>query len=94
MAEIAVRLRIHGKVQGVWYRDWTVQAANALGLHGWVRNRADGTVEALVVGEETTIRQLIAQCHEGSPASKVSHIDEEPAQGIVPRDGFVRKPTV
>lgn len=94
MAEIAVRLRIHGKVQGVWYRDWTVQAANALGLHGWVRNRADGTVEALVVGEETPVRQLIAQCHQGSPNSKVERIDEEPAQGIVPRDGFVRKPTV
>jgi acylphosphatase len=94
MPEIAVKLRIHGKVQGVWYRDWTVQAANALGVHGWVRNRTNGTVEALVVGEEAAVRSLIAQCHQGSPASHVERIDETPAQGIVSRDGFVRKPTV
>lgn len=94
MAEIAVRLRIHGKVQGVSYRDWTVQTANALGLHGWVRNRADGTVEALTVGEESAVRELITACRQGSPRAQVTDITETPAQGIVPRDGFTRKPTV
>lgn len=94
MPEIALKLRIHGNVQGVGYRDWTVRAASALNLHGWVRNRADGTVEALVVGEEKSVRDLIAQCHTGPMAAKVERIDEEPAQGIVSRDGFMRKPTV
>lgn len=94
MQEIALKLRIHGKVQGVSYRDWMVRAASALNLHGWVRNRADGTVEALVVGEEKCVRDLIAQCHKGPSAAKVERIDEEAAQGINPRDGFVRKPTV
>lgn len=94
MPEIALRLRIHGKVQGVCYRNWTVQTANALRLHGWVRNRLDGTVEVLAVGEEAQVRELVAQCHEGPPAARVERVDEEPAQGIVPRDGFIRKPTV
>ena len=43
------------------FRDWTVQTANALDLHGWVRNRADGTVEALVMGEENAVRKLVAE---------------------------------
>jgi acylphosphatase len=94
MQEIALKLRIHGIVQGVSYRDWTVRAASALNLHGWVRNRIDGSVEVLVVGEEQSVRSLVAQCHNGPAASKVERIDEEPAQGIVSRDGFVRKPTV
>ena len=94
MAEIALRLRIHGRVQGVSYRDWTVKTAKALGLHGWVRNRLDNTVEALAIGEEMQVRAFVEKCHEGPYLANVERIDEEPAQGIVPRDGFVRKPTV
>lgn len=94
MQEIALKLRIHGVVQGVSYRDWMVQAACNLNLHGWVRNRTDGTVEALVMGEEENVRKLVAQCHNGPTSAKVDRVDEEPAQGIAPRDGFTRKPTV
>lgn len=94
MAEIALRLRIHGRVQGVSYRDWTIKTATALGLHGWVRNRLDETVEALVIGEEAQVRRLVEKCHEGPTMARVERIDEEPAQGIAPRDGFIRKPTV
>lgn len=94
MTECALKLRIHGKVQGVYYRDWTVQAATALGVDGWVRNREDGTVEALVVGDEASLRELIERCHQGPERAEVERIDEEPAQGIIPRGEFVRKPTV
>lgn len=94
MADTALRLRIHGRVQGVSYRDWTVKTATALGLHGWVRNRLDKTVEVLAIGEEAQVRALVEQCHKGPQRAQVERIDEEPAQGIAPRDGFVRKPTV
>ncbi len=45
------RIRVHGHVQGVWFRDWTNREAKTLGIDGWVRNCRDGTVEALVAGE-------------------------------------------
>src|SRR5688572_5817402 len=87
MSEIALRLRIHGRVQGVSYRDWTVKTATALGLHGWVRNRLDGTVEALAIGEETQVRALMEECRKGPQLAQVERIDEVQAQGIAPRNG-------
>lgn len=89
----ARRLRIHGRVQGVWFRAWTLETAQGLGLDGWVRNRIDGTVEALAVGSAEAIEKLIAACHEGPPAAKVERIEVEEAKGIVQR-GFTKKPTV
>ncbi|WP_374598875.1 acylphosphatase [Sphingosinicella sp.] len=89
----ARRLRIHGRVQGVWFRAWTLETAQGLGLDGWVRNRIDGTVEALAVGSDEAIEKLIAACHEGPPAAKVERVEVEEAKGIVPR-GFKKKPTV
>ena len=56
---IARRLRIHGRVQGVFYRQWTIGTASELGLTGWVRNRDDGTVEAQVQGDESRVEALI-----------------------------------
>ena len=90
---IARRLRITGRVQGVWFRGWTVDTARALGLDGWVRNRLDGSVEALAVGPEEAVEELIRRCHQGPPAAQVERVDIEPAQGIV-GEGFVQKPTV
>lgn len=90
---IARRLRIHGRVQGVYYRGWTVEAAEKLGLDGWVRNRLDGTVEALAVGPRTSVETLIVACHKGPPAAQVELVEVEEAQGIVAR-GFTQKPTV
>ena len=89
----AVRLIISGRVQGVWYRGWTVDAATSLGLDGWVRNRADGTVEALIVGLERDVDSLILKCEQGPPFASVDHIDIQPAMGITPK-GFTQKPTV
>jgi len=89
----AVRLIIQGRVQGVWFRGWTVDRANALGLDGWVRNRAGGTVEALVVGPEAPVDQLIEDCWNGPRLANVSNIEIEEAMGITPK-GFTQKPTV
>lgn len=55
----SVRLRIIGRVQGVWFRGWAVDQARELGLSGWVRNRGDGSVEALLAGPESRVRSMI-----------------------------------
>lgn len=94
MTEQALRLRIYGRVQGVGYRDWAVRSANKQGLHGWVRNRMDGSVEALAIGEEALLRAWVELCRKGPLLARVDRIEEEAAQGISPRDGFSRKPTV
>jgi acylphosphatase len=90
---IARRLCIHGRVQGVYYRGWAVEAAGKLGVDGWVRNRTDGTVEALVTGPEEAVEAMIAACRKGPPSAWVDRVEVEEARGIV-ADGFVQKPTV
>ena len=86
------RLIVHGRVQGVWYRGWTVDQAEALGVDGWVRNRRDGTVEMLVEGEETAVGQLIERCREGPPAARVERIDIEDTPEDAP-SVFEKRPT-
>ena len=75
MTLIARHLMIMGKVQGVFYRNWTVQTARALDLAGWVRNRTDGSVEAWVEGPSTQVDEFIRLAHDGPPAARVSHIE-------------------
>jgi acylphosphatase len=75
----AVLARISGRVQGVWYRGWAVERASALGLNGWVRNRADGTVEALFAGPPDMVDAMLAACREGPPAAVVRDVAVEPA---------------
>ncbi len=89
----AVRLIISGRVQGVWYRGWAVKQANILKLDGWVRNRADGSVESLLVGPENLVDDMIEKCWQGPKLAKVGHIDIQAAMGITPK-GFTQKPTV
>lgn len=91
--QMAVRVRIMGRVQGVWFRGWTVDQARRLGLAGWGRNRHDGSVEALFVGAADRVDAMLALCREGPPAARVDTIEAEPAQGMV-GTGFVQKPTV
>ena len=86
----ARRLRIVGTVQGVRYRDWTVRTARSLGLTGWVRNRADGSVEALAIGEREAVDRLIAACREGSPNAVVERVDVEEAEDE-PLSGFAQR---
>ena len=70
----AARLCITGRVQGVGYRAWAMQIARRLGLRGWVRNRSDGSVDALVTGEEDAVARMIEACREGPLGARVSDV--------------------
>ncbi len=93
MIQSAVRVRIEGRVQGVWFRAWTAQEATARGLDGWVRNRADGTVEALFAGPADVVEDMIAACRQGPPAAQVTSVTTEPAEDPG-ETGFRQLPTV
>jgi acylphosphatase len=71
---IARRLTIRGRVQGVGYRDAMIDAAHALGVCGWVRNKRDGTVEALVQGDERAVESLTSWCRRGPGSAQVTAI--------------------
>jgi acylphosphatase len=88
-----VRLRITGRVQGVWYRGWTVDQARELGLDGWVRNRRDGSVEAVASGLATQVDELVARCRLGPPGARVEDVHVAAEAETVER-GFHQKPTV
>jgi acylphosphatase len=90
---VAARVIIEGRVQGVWFRGWTVDEASARGLRGWVRNRRDGTVEALFIGEGAAVREMIAACHEGPAGARVSAVHEQPGLDDG-SDGFRQTVTV
>jgi acylphosphatase len=66
---------IHGRVQGVWFRAWTEKTARALGLNGWVRNCADGTVEAVFSGPAGAVDAMLQKAKDGPPLAQVSKID-------------------
>lgn len=85
-------LRIHGRVQGVYFRGWAIETAGEMGLVGWVRNRRDGTVEALVAGDPVAVAAFVAMCRHGPPAARVDRIDETdvPAE---PLSAFAGRPT-
>lgn len=79
-ATVAVHVVIGGKVQGVWFRGWTIEQARARGLSGWVRNRTDGAVEALFAGPKAAVDDMIAACRRGPPAARVRDLRTEPAE--------------
>jgi acylphosphatase len=69
-----VRVLVRGRVQGVGYRAWTERAARALDLDGWVRNRADGSVEAAFAGAEAAVAAMVARCAEGPRGAAVTDV--------------------
>lgn len=85
------RLIVTGKVQGVFYRAWFSERAAALGLDGWIRNRADGTVEAVVQGPPEALKEMVMLAHQGSLAAQVERVvvsddaSEEPLAGFAQR---------
>jgi acylphosphatase len=95
MTARVIRLRIAGRVQGVGYRDFVRSEAEARGLIGWVRNRRDGTVEAMVSGVADAVDELIAACWRGPPGARVADIQIEraPADADLPALGFAIRPT-
>ncbi len=78
--EAKVRVVIKGRVQGVGFRYWTQDQARHLGLDGWVRNRRDGSVEALFAGPEAAVREMLAACWRGPTFSRVTDVTEEDAE--------------
>jgi acylphosphatase len=74
-----VRVLLHGRVQGVGFRYYVQGEAKVSGLEGWVRNRRDGSVEAVVAGDEKLVEGLINACRRGPPPSRVEKIDVEDA---------------
>lgn len=87
-----VRAVIKGRVQGVFYRDWTVENARELGLKGWVRNRRDGSVEALFSGTPEKVQEMEQRCRRGPPSAIVTGLDVFPSDDD-PGTGFERKQT-
>ncbi len=90
MTPMAQLWRIRGRVQGVGYRDWMVGQASGLGVAGWVRNRGDSDVEALVAGSEAAVAALRIACLRGPPVASVTSIDVQEAEAPA-ESGFVRR---
>ena len=86
-AEIqAVRVVITGRVQGVWFRSWIKYQANQRDLVGWVRNRKNGTVEALFSGPIYAVDEIIKECLVGPPGADVTDIKKFPAEALTVQD--------
>ena len=87
-----VRVVVSGRVQGVWYRGWTVDEALVRGLDGWVRNRRDGSVEAVFQGPAAAVAEMIAACHQGPPMARVVAVETHPHEDPV-APGFAQVPS-
>ncbi|MCK4868772.1 MAG: acylphosphatase [Alphaproteobacteria bacterium] len=91
--DIAVRVVIEGRVQGVGFRWWIREWANSRGLDGWVRNRHEGTVEALFYGPESVVRHMVESCATGPESARIRSVREYEDES--PDDpGFIDRPTV
>ena len=85
-----VRVRVEGRVQGVFFRDFTRREANRLGLTGWVRNLPDGAVEALLEGGEEAVAAMLTWLQTGSPRSRVDLVRQQmEAIDVPPCNGFM-----
>lgn len=74
---VARRVRVHGTVQGVFFREATRRRAESRGVHGWVRNNDDGTVEAIFEGDPESVDAMVEFVREGPRAAQVNHVDVE-----------------
>jgi len=89
-----VHVRITGRVQGVGYRAWTVDNARKLGVKGWVRNRRDGSVEAIFQGEEASVFRLLGLCEDGPMFARVSNVLVDDIDAETTFDNFTNKETL
>jgi acylphosphatase len=80
MSDVIRHVLIRGTVQGVGFRYWTRRTATARGLEGWVRNRRDGSVEAVFAGPEQAVAEMIALCRRGPASARVDAVDETAAE--------------
>lgn len=86
--------RVEGHVQGVGFRDACMRQAHALGLAGWVRNRRDGSVEALIEGPTDTVARMEAWLRRGPPSARVDRVTQAQAADELIGSGFECRPTV
>jgi len=92
MADDSARqVRVAGRVQGVWFRAWTQREALRLGLRGWVRNEADGSVSALIAGPGDAMQAMLAALHEGPETAHVDQVMSDPFDGPVPEGFEIRR---
>jgi acylphosphatase len=87
-----IHLRVTGRVQGVYFRAWAAELAATLKLKGWVRNRRDGPVEALISGSADAVARMVRSCHQGPPDANVAEVEIIQEGGAAP-SGFVILPT-
>ncbi len=87
MAAIGRKLRLFGRVQGVFFRQWTIHKARALGVAGWVHNHSDGSLEAHLAGDEAAVLKLIEKMRQGPPQA---HVEGMTVDDVEPEeiDGF------
>ena len=90
---IARRLRLHGRVQGVGFRDALVDAAVLAGVDGWVRNRRDGSVEAWVQGSDEAVARAVSWARRGPRLARVDRLDVAEVEVDAAVRGFVRTAT-
>ena len=81
------KVRLYGRVQGVFFRQWTVKQASALGVNGWVHNARDGSVEAHLAGDEAAVAKLIEHMRQGPAQARVDDVtvesvEPEPVEGF------------
>ena len=78
------RVVVHGRVQGVFFRDTVRRRARELRVAGWVRNRPDGAVEAVFEGDPTSVEGMVSLCREGPPQADVRSVEcfDEPVEGV------------
>ena len=80
MSLLALRVRVVGLVQGVFFRAWTAEQARTLGVKGWVRNASDASVEGHLEGDKAAVQQLVDRLHRGPPSARVASVDVELAE--------------
>ncbi|WP_315919094.1 acylphosphatase [Mesorhizobium sp. SP-1A] len=83
MSGRAVIVRVTGRVQGVGFRYWALEEAEALGLRGWVRNEPDGSVKALLTGPDDAVENMLERLRQGPRGAAVADVATEPAGPVV-----------
>ena len=93
MSVVARRLAVRGRVQGVGFRYAMVEAAEAAGVSGWVRNRRDGSVEAVVQGDGAAVLAIVAWCERGPSGAHVTDVEVVDMEPEATLSGFAQRPT-
>ncbi len=92
MVPRTIHIRVEGRVQGVGYRAFVERHATAAQLTGWVRNRRDGSVEALLQGTADAVEDMLERCRSGPPGARVEKV-EIIGEGVGAYEGFAVRPT-